>query len=246
MRRCSRPISGGSMSLLKVDDVTSGYGDMEVLHTVSLEVGPQEIVTIIGPNGAGKSTLMKTIFGLLAPSAGTIRFNGQDIAGLSPDRIVRLGMAYVPQVENIFPSLTVQENLEMGAFIRADDFSDRIDEIYSLFPVLRRRRIQRVGKMSGGERQMVAMGRALMLDPTLILLDEPSAALAPKLAMEIFERITAINSTGVAILIVEQNAKESLRLSTRGYVLAAGRNRFSDTGRNLLENEEIGRLYLGG
>ena len=134
----------------------------------------------------------------------------------------------------------------MGAFIRTDDFSDRIDEIYSLFPVLRRRRTQRVGKMSGGERQMVAMGRALMLDPTLILLDEPSAALAPKLAMEIFERITAINSTGVAILIVEQNAKESLRLSTRGYVLAAGRNRFSDTGRNLLENEEIGRLYLGG
>ncbi len=234
------------MSLLKVEGVTSGYGDMEVLHTVSLEVGPQEIVTIIGPNGAGKSTLMKTIFGLLSPSAGTIRFNEQDITGLFPDRIVRLGMAYVPQVENIFPSLTVQENLEMGAFIRTDDFSDRIDEIYSLFPVLRRRRTQRVGKMSGGERQMVAMGRALMLDPTLILLDEPSAALAPKLAMEIFERITAINATGVAILIVEQNAKESLRLSTRGYVLAAGRNRFSDTGHNLLENEEIGRLYLGG
>ncbi len=234
------------MSLLKVDGVTSGYGDMEVLHTVSLEVGPQEIVTIIGPNGAGKSTLMKTIFGLLAPSVGTIRFNEQNITGLSPDRIVRLGMAYVPQVENIFPSLTVQENLEMGAFIRTDDFSDRIDEIYSLFPVLRRRRTQRVGKMSGGERQMVAMGRALMLDPTLILLDEPSAALAPKLAMEIFERITAINETGVAILIVEQNAKESLRLSTRGYVLAAGSNRFTDTGRSLLENEEIGRLYLGG
>ncbi len=234
------------MSLLKVDGVTSGYGDMEVLHTVSLEVGPEEIVTIIGPNGAGKSTLMKTIFGLLTPSAGTIRFDGRDITGLSPDRIVRLGMAYVPQVENIFPSLTVQENLEMGAFIRTDDFSDRIDEIYSLFPVLRRRRNQWVGKMSGGERQMVAMGRALMLDPTLILLDEPSAALAPKLAMEIFDRITAINETGVAILIVEQNAKESLRLSTRGYVLAAGRNRFSDTGRNLLENEEIGRLYLGG
>ncbi len=234
------------MPLLKVDGVTSGYGDMEVLHDVSIAVDTHEIVTIIGPNGAGKSTLMKTIFGLLTPTAGEIRFAGQDITGLSPDRIVRLGMAYVPQVENVFPSLTVQENLEMGAFIRTDDFSDRMDEVYSLFPVLKKRRHQRVGKMSGGERQMVAMGRALMLDPKLILLDEPSAALAPKLATEIFERITAINETGVAVLIVEQNAKESLKLSTRGYVLAAGRNRYEDTGQNLLENEEIGKLYLGG
>ncbi len=234
------------MPLLKVDGVTSGYGDMEVLHDVSIEVDTHEIVTIIGPNGAGKSTLMKTIFGLLTPTGGEIRFAGRDITGLSPDRIVRLGMAYVPQVENVFPSLTVQENLEMGAFIRTDDFSDRMDEVYSLFPVLKKRRHQRVGKMSGGERQMVAMGRALMLDPKLILLDEPSAALAPKLATEIFERITAINETGVAVLIVEQNAKESLKLSTRGYVLAAGRNRYEDTGQNLLANEEIGKLYLGG
>ncbi len=234
------------MSLLTVDGVTSGYGDMEVLHNVSISVSPQEIVTIIGPNGAGKSTLMKTIFGLLTPTAGTIKFAEQDITGLPPDRIVRLGMAYVPQVENVFPSLTVQENLEMGAFIRTDDFSDRIEEIYSLFPILKKRRNQRVGKMSGGERQMVAMGRALMLDPKLLMLDEPSAALAPKLAAEIFERITAINDTGVAILIVEQNAKESLKLSDRGYVLAAGQNRFEDTGQNLLENEEVGRLYLGG
>lgn len=234
------------MSLLKVEEVTSGYGDMEVLHAVSLEVGEGEIVTIIGPNGAGKSTLMKTIFGLLTPTAGAIQFAEQDITGLPPDRIVRLGMAYVPQVENVFPSLTVQENLEMGAFIRTDDFSDRIEEIYSLFPTLKRRRNQRVGKMSGGERQMVAMGRALMLNPQLLMLDEPSAALAPKLAAQIFERITAINDTGVAILIVEQNAKESLKLSTRGYVLAGGRNRFTDTGENLLANEEVGRLYLGG
>ncbi len=234
------------MSLLTVDGVTSGYGDMEVLHNVSISVSPQEIVTIIGPNGAGKSTLMKTIFGLLTPTSGTIKFAEQDITGLPPDRIVRLGMAYVPQVENVFPSLTVQENLEMGAFIRTDDFSDRIEEIYSLFPTLRKRKNQRVGKMSGGERQMVAMGRALMLDPKLLMLDEPSAALAPKLAAEIFERITAINETGVAILIVEQNARESLKLSDRGYVLAAGQNRFEDTGQNLLENEEVGRLYLGG
>ena len=234
------------MSLLTVDEVTSGYGDMEVLHEVSVELDTGEIVTIIGPNGAGKSTLMKTIFGLLKPSGGGILFAGKNITGLPPDRIVRLGMAYVPQVENVFPSLTAQENLEMGAFILTRNFSDRIDDIYGLFPLLKERRRQRVGKMSGGERQMVAMGRALMLNPKLILLDEPSAALAPNLAAMIFDRITAINQTGVAILIVEQNAKESLKLSDRGYVLASGRNRFADTGENLLTNKEIGVLYLGG
>ena len=234
------------MSLLTVDRVTSGYGDMEVLHDVSIEIAAQEIVTIIGPNGAGKSTLMKTIFGLLKPTAGKIRFIDHEITSHSPDQIVRLGMAYVPQVENVFPSLTVRENLEMGAFIRTDDFGDRIKEIFALFPVLQKREKQRVGKMSGGERQMVAMGRALMLNPQLILLDEPSAALAPNLAQVIFERIVAVNETGVAILIVEQNAKESLGLSDRGYVLAGGYNRFSDTGENLLANEEIGQLYLGG
>ena len=234
------------MSLLTVDRVTSGYGDMEVLHDVSIEIVAEEIVTIIGPNGAGKSTLMKTIFGLLKPTTGKIRFIDHEITSHSPDQIVRLGMAYVPQVENVFPSLTVRENLEMGAFIRTDDFGDRIKEIFALFPILQKREKQRVGRMSGGERQMVAMGRALMLNPQLILLDEPSAALAPNLAQVIFERIVAVNETGVAILIVEQNAKESLGLSDRGYVLAGGYNRFSDTGENLLANEEIGQLYLGG
>lgn len=219
---------------------------MEVLHEVSVELDTGEIVTIIGPNGAGKSTLMKTIFGLLKPTGGKILFDGKNITGLPPDRIVRLGMAYVPQVDNVFPSLTAQENLEMGAFILTRNFSDRMDDIYGLFPLLKERRRQRVGRMSGGERQMVAMGRALMLNPKLILLDEPSAALAPNLAAMIFDRITAINQTGVAILIVEQNAKESLRLSDRGYVLASGRNRFKDTGKNLLTNKEIGELYLGG
>jgi len=231
---------------LTVDTITSGYGDMEVLHEVSVELDTGEIVTIIGPNGAGKSTLMKTIFGLLKPTGGKILFDGKNITGLPPDRIVRLGMAYVPQVENVFPSLTAQENLEMGAFILTGNFSDRIDDIYGLFPLLKERKRQRAGKMSGGERQMVAMGRALMLNPKLILLDEPSAALAPNLAAMIFDRITAINQTGVAILIVEQNAKESLKLSDRGYVLASGRKRFEDTGKNLLTNEEIGELYLGG
>lgn len=234
------------MSLLEVKSIKSGYGDMEVLHGISISVEEGEIVSIIGPNGAGKSTLMKTIFGLLEPTKGKIVFKEREIAGLAPDRIVRQGMAYVPQVDNVFPSLTAQENLEMGAFIRTDDFSDRLKEIYELFPLLGERRRQRVGKMSGGERQMVAMGRALMLDPELLLLDEPSAALAPKLAEMIFERITAINETGVAILIVEQNAKESLKLADRGYVLASGEKRFEDTGENLLVNEEVGRLYLGG
>ena len=234
------------MSLLMVNAVTSGYGDMEILHGVSIEVGVGEIVTVIGPNGAGKSTLMKTIFGLLTPTAGQITFAEEEITGLSPDLVVRRGMGYVPQVENIFPSLTVHENLEMGAFILTGDFSERLEDIYELFPILKDRRKQRVGKMSGGERQMVAMGRALMLDPKLLMLDEPSAALAPNLAAMIFERIIAINASGVAILIVEQNAKESLKLSTRGYVLASGRNRFEDTGENLLANEEVGQLYLGG
>jgi len=234
------------MSLLTVDTITSGYGDMEVLHEVSVELDTGEIVTIIGPNGAGKSTLMKTIFGLLKPTGGKILFDGKNITGLPPDQIVRLGMAYVPQVDNVFPSLTAQENLEMGAFILTRNFSDRMDDIYGLFPLLKERKRQRVGRMSGGERQMVAMGRALMLNPKLILLDEPSTALAPNLAAMIFDRITAINQTGVAILIVEQNAKESLRLSDRGYVLASGRKRFEDTGKNLLTNKEIGELYLGG
>ena len=234
------------MSLLKVEDVTSGYGDMEVLHGVSIEVGAGEIVTVIGPNGAGKSTLMKTVFGLLKPTTGEIIFNEKEITGLAPDQIVRQGMAYVPQVENVFPSLTAHENLEMGAFILTDDFSDRLGEIYDIFPILKERRRQRVGKMSGGERQMVAMGRALMLNPRLLLLDEPSAALAPNLTAMIFDRIIAINESGVAIFIVEQNARESLKLSDRGYVLASGRKRFEDTGENLLANEEIGQLYLGG
>ncbi len=234
------------MPLLRADSITSGYGDTEVLHAVSIDVNPKEVVTIIGPNGAGKSTLMKTIFGLLKPINGDIQIGDHHIGGLSPNQIVRLGMSYVPQVENVFPSLTVRENLEMGAFIRKDDFKDRVEEMFALFPILRKRGKQHVGKMSGGERQMVAMARALMLDPKLLMLDEPSAALAPNLAEMIFERIIAVNEMGVAILIVEQNAKQSLSISDRGYVLASGRNRFTDTGEKLLANEEIGQLYLGG
>ena len=233
--------------MLEFLSVSKKYSaDTLALSDVTLNIARGELVYLAGPSGAGKSTLMKTIFGLLTPTAGQITFAEEEITGLSPDLVVRRGMGYVPQVENIFPSLTVHENLEMGAFILTDDFGGRLEEIYELFPILKDRRKQRVGKMSGGERQMVAMGRALMLDPKLLMLDEPSAALAPNLAAMIFERIVAINASGVAILIVEQNAKESLKLSDRGYVLAGGRNRFEDTGENLLANEEVGQLYLGG
>ena len=242
----STPILEVSIPLLKAENIISGYGDMEVLHGVNLTVQQDEIVTIIGPNGAGKSTLMKTIFGLLKPTEGTIEFNGKNITSMAPDRIVRQGLAYVPQVENVFPSMTIQENLEMGAFILGGDLRNRLQRVYELFPALTSRKRVRVGKMSGGERQMVAMGRALMLDPKLLLLDEPSAALAPNLTAMIFDQIVAINQEGVAILIVEQNAKESLKLSHRGCVMAAGVKCFEGSGPQLLENEDIGRLYLGG
>ncbi len=236
------------MSLLKVESVNSGYGEMEILHGVSIEVNEGEIVSIIGPNGAGKSTLMKTIFGLLKPTQGRITFKEEEITGLPPNKIVRKGLCYVPQVDNVFPSLTVEENLEMGAFIEDDPqvVEERKAQVYELFPLLRERRRQRVGKMSGGERQMVAMGRALMLDPELLMLDEPSAALAPKLAEMIFEKIKEINSAGVSLLIVEQNAKESLKLADRGYVLADGQNKLEGPGEALLTDPEVGRLYLGG
>jgi ABC-type branched-subunit amino acid transport system ATPase component len=235
------------MALLKVESVISGYGDVVILHDVSIEVADGEVVSIIGPNGAGKSTLMKTIFGLLPARQGSIQLAGRDLTGLSPYDIVKLGMCYVPQVANVFTTLTVEENLEMGAFVLKDgDLDARKERIYAIFPRLAERRRQRAGLMSGGERQMVAMGSALMLDPKLILLDEPSAGLSPKLVDMIFERIVKINETGVAVLMVEQNAKKSLEMADRGYVLANGRNRFEGTGRDLLNDPEVGRLYLGG
>ena len=234
------------MSLLEVKDVVAGYGETDILNDLSIELLEKEIVSIIGPNGAGKSTLLKTIFGLLTPKKGSIKLRSDDITGLSPDRIVLKGMGYVPQVENVFPSLTVHENLEMGAFIRTDDYRDKLDEIYALFPILLNRKTDKVGRLSGGMRQMVAMGRALMLDPKILLLDEPTASLSPLLVGMIFEKIIDINRTGIAMMIVEQNARETLKISDRGYVLVMGRKVFEDSGRALLKNEEIGKLYLGG
>jgi ABC-type branched-subunit amino acid transport system ATPase component len=234
------------MIILKTEDITAGYTEIDILHNVGIKVKSGEIVSIIGPNGAGKSTLLKTIFGILKPRKGNVTLKGENITGLKPDKIVRKGISYVPQVENVFPSMTIQENLEMGAFIRDNDYSQRLDEVYNLFPVLRERKKQKVGHLSGGQRQMVAMGRALMLDPQLLLLDEPSAGLAPILVSDIFEKIMEINATGVAMIIVEQNAREALKMAHHGYVLAMGKNVLDDKGEALLSNEEVGRLYLGG
>ena len=234
------------MSILQVCDVVAGYGETEILHNVSITVEEGQIVTIIGPNGSGKSTLLKTIFGLVRPKKGRVLFNGEDITGIAPETIVRKGLCYVPQSSNVFPSLSIHENLEMGAFIRTDDFRHRLQEIYDLFPDLVGRRSDRAGTLSGGQRQMLAVARALMLDPVMLLLDEPSAGLAPNLVATLLEKILGINSTGVAILLVEQNAREALKLSGWGYILTSGQNQLDDEGKKLLENPEVARLYLGG
>jgi ABC-type branched-subunit amino acid transport system ATPase component len=234
------------MNVIEVDRVSAGYGEGDILKEVSLDVAEGRMVAVVGPNGAGKSTLLKAVFGLLAPRAGSIRFEGREITRRPPEEIVRRGISYVPQVNNVFPSLTVQENLEMGAFIRRDDFRHKFEELFSLFPMLQEKRRQKVGQLSGGQRQMVAMGRALMLDPKVLLLDEPSAGLAPLLVAAIFEKIGSINARGIAVVIVEQNAREALKMAHHGYVLAAGRNVLDGTGQALLADEEVARLYLGG
>jgi neutral amino acid transport system ATP-binding protein len=235
------------MIILQAENITAGYTrEVNILYEVGIRLKSGQIVTIIGPNGAGKSTLLKTIFGILKPSNGKISLKEEDITGLKPDKVAQKGISYVPQVDNVFPSLTIQENLEMGAFIRDDDYSPRLNEIYELFPVLGERKKQKAGQLSGGQRQMVAMGRALMVDPQVLLLDEPSAGLSPKLVDMIFEKIKDINKTGVSMIIVEQNAREALKMADHGYVLAMGRNVLDDSGDALLANEEVGRLYLGG
>jgi ABC-type branched-subunit amino acid transport system ATPase component len=234
------------MSLLELREVYGGYGGADILNGVSLRVDAGEIVVIIGPNGAGKSTAMKAVFGLVEVRRGEVRFEGRDIARLPTDRIVRQGICYVPQTDNVFPSLTVHENLEMGAFVRDDDYSAQFARVYALFPRLKERQHQSAGTLSGGERQMVAVGRALMLEPKLLLLDEPTAALSPRFMEQIFETIREINRSGVSILMVEQNAKQSLSLAHRGYVLTMGQNRYEDSGTALLANREVAEMFLGG
>lgn len=234
------------MALLEAAEVVAGYGDTEILHGVSIHVNEGEIVTIIGPNGCGKSTLMKTVVGLVPVKGGNVVFRDEDISSQAPVQIVRAGLCYVPQTANVFPSLSIRENLDMGAFTREDDYRGRIEDMFEMFPDLAARPNQKAGNLSGGQRQMLAIARALMLDPVLLLLDEPSAGLSPAVRGSVFELIQEINGTGVTILLVEQNAREALRMSDRGYVLSAGENRLEDAGSALLDNPEVARLYLGG
>ena len=236
-----------SAVLLATDGLVAGYSaEVDILSGVSIDVGEGEIVCVVGPNGAGKSTLMKAVFGLVTPKAGRITLNGRDITGLRPSEIARLGMAYVPQRDNVFESMTVLENLELGATPRPGlAVRSRIEALLALFPRLAERRRQAVGTMSGGERQMVAMARALMPEPAVLLLDEPSAGLAPLFVDLMFEQVQAINRAGVTILMVEQNARRALALSHRGYVLDLGQNRFAGEGRALLEDPRLAELYLG-
>ena len=233
-------------ALLSIEDVTAGYGEADILFDLDLRVDADEIVVIVGPNGAGKSTAMKAVFGLLRVRRGHIWFNGNPIAGWTPDRIVRHGISYVPQVDNVFREMSVHENLEMGAFIRRDALGGAFERVYELFPDLRDKRREMAGRLSGGQRQMVAMGRALMLEPKLLLLDEPTAGLSPKYMDRIFEIVQDVRATGVSILLVEQHAKQALAFADRGYVLATGRNRRDGSGAELLADPEIAKLFLGG
>jgi neutral amino acid transport system ATP-binding protein len=233
-------------ALLVTEDLVAGYvAEVDILDGVSLSVREGEIATVIGPNGAGKSTLIKTIFGLLRPRRGRVALRDEDLTGLEPHTITRRGMSYVPQLDNVFPSLSVEENLEMGSLDRTAT-KERIEVMYELFPRLGERRGQAAGTMSGGERQMLAMGRALMPEPHVLLLDEPSAGLAPAFVEAIFEKVREINEAGVTVVMVEQNARRALAMSDRGYVLDLGRNRFQGSGRELLEDPKVAELYLGG
>ena len=234
------------MALLDVSDLDAGYGDLQILDGVDLSVEDGEYVTIVGPNGAGKSTVMKSVFGLTTYMGGSVSFDSAEISGLRPEEIIRTGIGYVPQNDNVFASLSVIENFEMGAYILDSVPQDRLDRVFERFPILDERRQQKAGTMSGGQQQMLAMGRALMLDPDLLLLDEPSAGLAPDLVDDMFDRIDTINDDGTAILMVEQNAKEALRRCDRGYVLVQGQNRYEDSGDALLADDQVRQDFLGG
>ncbi len=234
------------MALLEMNDIHGGYGGVNILNGVNIAIDADQIGVIVGPNGAGKSTTLKALFGLLTVSQGTVLFGGKDITNKAPEALVHDGLSFVPQEFNVFPTMSVEENLEMGAFIRRDDYRHLIEKVYTFFPPLRDKRRQAAGELSGGQRQMVAMGRALMTEPKLLLLDEPTAGLSPRYMGEIFERIIEINAAGVGILMVEQNARQALALAHRGFVLAGGQNRFTGTGAELLADPEVAKSFLGG
>lgn len=234
------------MSFLAATGMTGGYGGADIITDCDLRVEQGEIAVVVGPNGAGKSTAMKAVFGMLNLRAGSVVFDGTDITTLAPQERVRVGMGFVPQNRNVFVSLTVEENLEMGAFIRDDDISQSKDQVFELFPILAEKRRQPAGELSGGQRQQVAVGRALMTQPRLLMLDEPTAGVSPIVMDELFDRIVEIARTGIAILMVEQNARQALEIADHGFVLVQGTNRFTDTGEALLANEEVRRSFLGG
>ena len=234
------------MTALVGTAMTGGYGGADILKGCTIAVEAGEIAVIVGPNGAGKSTAMKAMFGMLDLRAGTVLLNGDDISDLPPQQRVRRGMGFVPQTQNVFTSMTVEENLQMGGFIRGDDFSGTIEEVYRLFPVLREKRAQPAGELSGGQRQQVAVGRALMTQPKVLMLDEPTAGVSPIVMGELFDRIIDVAQTGIAILMVEQNAKQALQIADRGYVLVQGENRYTDSGAALLANPDVRRAFLGG
>lgn len=234
------------MSFLTGQSMTGGYGGADILHDCTIAVDKGEIAVIVGPNGAGKSTAMKAIFGMLSLREGRITLGDRDITGLSPQDRVKAGMGFVPQTSNVFVTMSVQENLEMGAYIRDDDFSDTMAQVFDLFPILKEKRRQAAGELSGGQRQQVAVGRALMTKPTVLMLDEPTAGVSPIVMDELFDRILEVAATGIAILMVEQNARQALAIADHGYVLVQGRNRFTDTGEALLANPEVRASFLGG
>ena len=226
--------------------MTGGYGATDILHDCTIAVEKGQIAVIVGPNGAGKSTAMKAVFGMLNLRSGRVRLNGEDITKLSPQDRVARGMAFVPQTHNIFTSMTVEENLEMGAFLRRDDIKPALEQVYHLFPILKTKRTQPAGELSGGQRQQVAVGRALMTQPQVLMLDEPTAGVSPIVMDELFDRIIEVARSGISILMVEQNARQALNIADKGYVLVQGANRYTDTGANLLADPDVRRSFLGG
>lgn len=234
------------MSYLSGEQMTGGYGGADILKGCSVAVDKGEIAVIVGPNGAGKSTAMKAMLGMLNLKTGSVLFRGKDISHLSPQDRIAEGIAFVPQTNNVFVNMTVRENLEMGAFLRDDDFSETLEQVYELFPILAEKQGQLAGELSGGQRQQVAVGRALMSQPSVLMLDEPTAGVSPIVMDELFDRILEIRQTGVAILMVEQNARQALNIADRGFVLVIGENRHTDTGQALLEDPDVRRSFLGG